>query len=144
MGRVVRSPALGLLAALLVGSAALAVAADPPGLGPGTYVQVDPVTKKPLELGSQIVVIAAKGGRLGFSISALRSLDLHLGFVAGVLEPQLPATWTRSSAGGNCRLRFERVPHGVRVTQDDAYGDCGFGDGVTASGTYLFAAEKGP
>jgi len=32
----------------------------------------------------------------------------------------------------------------LKVTQDAGFGDCGFGYGVTASGTYLLVAEKPP
>ena len=118
-------------------------APSPPVLLPGTYVQVSPETKKPLDLGNQLVIIAGKGGRLGFSINAVRALDDNQGFVAGVLgADRPPVTWSQASASGNCRLRFDLVPGGLKVTQDAAFGDCGFGYGVTADGTYAVRAGK--
>jgi hypothetical protein len=109
---------------------------------PGTYRQIDTVTKKPLGVGNQIVIIAGKAGRLGFSVSALRQTDANQGFVAGILPPVLPGTWTKTSSAGNCRLRFEGAGHDLKVTQDLEFGDCGFGSGLSASGTYALVPEK--
>lgn len=127
------------LFALLCG---LAEAAGPAHLVPGTYRQIDGVTKKRLEIGNQIVIIAGKAGRLGFSLNAIRASDTNLGFVAGVVDTTLPATWTRTSSSGNCKLTFEPLPpHGLKVTQDPGFGDCGFGAGITATGSYELVAE---
>jgi hypothetical protein len=136
---LLRCSALAAMVTLACGPAA---AAAPERFVPGTYRQIDTVTKKPLEVGSQIVIIAGKGGRLGFSVNAVRQTDANQGFVAGVLPTVLPATWTRTSSVGNCRLIFEGLAHGLKVTQDAGFGDCGFGAGVSASGTYLLVAEK--
>lgn len=129
------------IAACLAGVAACAAvpggAAEGPKFVPGTYRQIDTVTKKPLPIGNQIVLIAGKAGKIGFSVNALRQTDAGLAFIAGVLPGGPPATWSRSSADGNCRLTFESVPHGLKVTQDAAFGDCGFGTGVSATGTYV-------
>jgi hypothetical protein len=129
---------LGLLVAL-AGPAGAAPAAR---FVPGTYAQIDTVTKKPLPVGSQIVIMAGKAGQLGFSINAMRQSDANLGFIAGLLPPALPAVWTHNSPAGNCKLTFEGVPNGLKVTQDATFGDCGFGVGVNASGTYLLVAPK--
>ena len=60
-----------------------------------------------------------------------------------LLPATLPATWSQNSeTTGNCRLRFAPFVHGVQVTQDATFGDCGFGSGVTASGMYVLRAEK--
>jgi hypothetical protein len=116
---------------------------SPPALVPGTYAQVSPETKKPLELGNQLVIIAGKSGRLGFSVNAVRALDDNQGFVAGVLGAgRPPVTWSQTATSGNCRLRFDLVPGGLKVTQDAAFGDCGFGYGVTADGTYALRTTK--
>jgi hypothetical protein len=109
---------------------------------PGTYRQIDTVTKRQLGVGSQIVIIAGKAGRLGFSVNAVRQTDAGQGFVAGVLPAALPGTWTKTSSSGNCRLLFEGAGHGLKVTQDMEFGDCGFGAGVSASGTYALVVEK--
>jgi hypothetical protein len=109
---------------------------------PGTYRQIDTVTKKPLGVGSQIVIIEGKAGQLGFSVNAVRQTDASQGFVAGILPAVLPGTWTKSSSAGNCRLLFEGAGHGLKVTQDLEFGDCGFGSGVSASGTYALVPEK--
>ncbi len=138
----------GMVAAILAlcwapaGAAGPAGPAGPRSFVPGTYRQIDTVTKKPLEVGSQIVIIAAKGGRLGFSVNAVRQTDADQGFIAGTLPGALPATWTRTSSAGNCRLIFESLAHGLKVTQDTGFGDCGFGAGVNASGTYQLIPEK--
>jgi hypothetical protein len=120
----------------------LAAVLGVPGLVPGTYVQADPVTKKPLAVGSQLVVIAGKGGKVGFSINAVRALDANQGFIAGVLPKTLPGTWSQSTTSGNCRLHFAPAVRGVTVTQDLRYGDCGFGEGVTATGMYVLRPER--
>jgi hypothetical protein len=130
------------LAALVVLLWVPAGAAEPERFVPGTYRQIDTVTRRPLPVGNQIVIIAGKAGRLGFSVNAVRQADSGQGFVAGVLPGLLPATWTKSSAAGNCRLIFEGVTRGLKVTQDLAFGDCGFGAGVSASGTYALIPEK--
>jgi hypothetical protein len=127
------------LFALLLGTAAAAQTAK---LVAGTYRQIDTVTKRALIPGNQIVVVAAKGGRVAFSVSAMRQTDAGLGSVVGVIPAVLPATWSQSSEAGNCRLTFENVPHGIRVVQDAGFGDCGFGTGISATGTYQLVAEK--
>lgn len=127
--------AAGLSHAILAAAAALAIA-------PGTYRQIDTVTKQALPVGSQIVIIAGKNGRVGFSVNAMRQVDANQGFIAGVFPAALPATWSRTSSSGNCRLRFESDGRDLKVTQDAQFGDCGFGYGVSASGTYRLVAEK--
>jgi hypothetical protein len=136
-----RLPAAGgaALFTLLLGAAGAAQTAK---LVPGTYRQIDTVTKKPLEPGNQVVLVAAKGGRIAFSVNAIRQTDAGLGFVVGVIPAGLPATWSSSSASGNCRLTFQSVPHGFKLTQDTGFGDCGFGSGISATGTYALVAEK--
>jgi hypothetical protein len=110
---------------------------------PGTYRQIDTVTKKTLPIGNQVVIIAGKGGRVGFSINAIRQIDTNQGFAVGTLPSILPAVWSRTSAeSGNCKLVFEGLPKGLKITQDMGFGDCGFGSGVSASGTYALIAEK--
>jgi hypothetical protein len=127
----------------LVGLLGAAPAPAPPQhFVPGTYRQIDTVTKKPLGVGSQIVIIAGKGGRLGFSVNAVRQTDANQGFVAGILPAALPGTWTKTSSSGNCRLLFESAGRDLKVTQDLEFGDCGFGAGVSASGTYALVPEK--
>ncbi len=111
---------------------------------PGEYRQVEPATNKPLPVGSRLVIIAGKGGKIGFSLNAVRALDSGQGFIAGVLHGVQPVTWTQSGPSGNCRLRFEAVPRGYRVTQDVAFGDCGFSGGITADGIYLREPETPP
>jgi hypothetical protein len=135
----------GALLVALVLLSDTAVAATPPPVAkfvPGTYRQIDTVTKKPLPVGNQVVIIAGKAGRLAFSLNAVRQIDTNQGFAVGILPPVLPGTWTRTSAAsGNCKLLFESIPHGLRITQDAEFGDCGFGAGVSASGTYQLVAE---
>lgn len=121
----------------------IADAAGSAQLIPGTYRQIDSVSKKRLEVGNQIVIIAGKGGRVGFSLNAIRQTDSNLGFVAGAVDGTLPVTWSRTSVSGNCKLTFEVLPpHGLKVVQDAAFGDCGFGSGVTATGSYELVAEQ--
>jgi hypothetical protein len=125
----------------------LAAVTPPPAAAPqpGEYRQVEPATNKPLSVGSRLVIVAGKGGKLGFSIDAVRALDSAQGFVAGLLpRAALPLTWSQSVPSGNCRLRFEAVPHGYRISQDVAFGDCGFSAGVTADGLYLREPETPP
>ena len=127
------------MAGWVAAAAGVAAAAQP---APGKYAQIDTVTKQPLPLGSQIVIIAGKAGKLGFSINAMKQSDSTLGFIAGLLPAALPGTWIHNSEAGNCKLTFEPIPNGLKVTQDAAFGDCGFGTGVSASGTYLLVAQK--
>lgn len=136
-----------LAACLIVLLTGFAQAATPPPkvapkLQPGTYRQINTVTKQALPDGSRLVIIGGKGGRLGFSLNAFRQSDSNEGFAVGTLPPTLPATWTQTADSGNCKLTFEAVPNvGLKVTQDASFGDCGFGAGVTANGTYQLVAE---
>lgn len=134
--------AAGWAACLLALTAAAPAAEVQQRFVPGSYAQIDTVTKKPLPVGSRIVIMAGKGGKLGFSINAMRQSDSNLGFIAGLLPAALPAVWTHTSDAGSCKLTFEGFPNGLRVTQDAAFGDCGFGYGVSATGTYVLVAEK--
>jgi hypothetical protein len=76
-------------------------------------------------------------GGLDFSLDAFRQVGLHSGHVHGSVARYLPTAWTHRSPYGSCRLVFTRSALGVVVKQDDAFGDCQFGYGVTASGTYV-------
>ena len=138
-----RSSALIAMVVLLSGSANAATPA--PAVAskwvPGTYRQIDTVTKRVLAVGNQVVIISGRGGRMGFSVNAVRQIDTNQGFAVGILPPALPGTWTRTSSAGNCRLLFEGIPHGLKITQDAGFGDCGFGYGVSASGSYQLVAE---
>ena len=40
------------------------------------------------------------------------------------------------------KLLLEVLPKGLKLTQDAGFGDCGFGYGVSADGTYALVAEK--
>jgi hypothetical protein len=135
---------VGLLV-LLLGPAEAATPAPHHKLVPGTYRQVNTVTKQALPIGNQLVIIEGKGGRLGFSLNAVRQIDTNQGFAVGILPGTLPAVWTKTADSGNCKLTFEALPNdGMKITQDAGFGDCGFGDGVTANGTYQLDVEKPP
>ena len=134
--------AVVLIAALLAGPS-VAMAVNPPELFPGHYSQINTVTKKPLEIGNSIVLVRAKSGRLGFSINAIRALDLNQGFIAGTIAPGTKVVWSQTPADGKCKLTFTAIPGGLRVDQDISFGDCGFGYGVTADGTYKWMGEVG-
>ena len=139
-----RSSALIAMVVLLSGSANAATPA--PAVAskwvPGTYRQIDTVTKRVLAVGNQVVIISGRGGRMGFSVNAVRQIDTNQGFAVGILPPALPGTWTKTSSSGNCRLLFESAGRALKVTQDLEFGDCGFGAGVSASGTYALVPEK--
>jgi hypothetical protein len=132
----------GALAGMFVLLCGVAGAAMPEHFVPGTYRQIDTVTKKTLPVGNQVVIIVGKGGRLGFSVNAVRQVDTNQGFVVGTLPAVMPAVWSRTSSSGNCKLVFEGLPQGLKITQDTGFGDCGFGSGVSASGIYALVAEK--
>ena len=132
----------GLVTGIVALLSSQAFAALPEPFIPGTYRQIDTVTKQALPVGNQVVIIAGKGGRLGFSINAVRQIDTNQGFVVGTLPAVMPAVWSRTSSSGNCKLISERLPKGLKITQDMEFGDCGFGAGVSASGTYALVAEK--
>lgn len=129
-------------AAAVSAIALLAATAPPSSLLPGTYHQINPVTKVQPAVSSSVVLVRGKGGVLGFSVNAIRSVDSNMGFIAGTLAPGNPVTWTHDGEAGKCRLTFKGSARGLVVTQDLDYGDCGFGYGVTASGTYVRAQEK--
>ncbi len=136
-----RFTAAVLAAASAVLTVVPALGADPV-LSPGRYVQISPVTKKPADVGNTIVFVRGKTRRLSFSVNAIRALDLNQGFVAGTLPANgRRVTWQQKSAGSECRLTFTATATGLDVQQDLAFGDCGFGYGVTADGTYLKVAD---
>ncbi len=128
---------------------AVAVTASParaqaPVLAPGTYAQVSPVTKKVAKIGNVVVLVRGKTGRLAFSVNAIRALDLNQGFVAGTLPAGgHSVVWSQKSDGADCRLTFTANASGLAIEQDLKFGDCGFGYGVTADGTYLRTAADG-
>jgi hypothetical protein len=141
-----RCAAVASLAAAL----AVAVAGAAPGsaadavLRPGTYVQLDPQTRKPAAVGNTIVLVRGRTRRLSFSVNAIRALDLDQGFVAGTLPANgRRVTWQQKSGGISCRLTFTATASGLAVEQDVAFGDCGFGAGVSANGSYVRSADDG-
>ena len=121
-----------------------AFAAEPTTLQPGTYRQVIPATKKLRDPGNQIVFVRGKNGRLSFSVNAIRANDLNQGYVAGTLPANgSTVTWTQKEQGMDCKLTFTASATGMKVVQDDRFGDCGFGYGVVADGEYLRTASAG-
>jgi hypothetical protein len=137
-----RRIALVLTAAFLAGPS-VAGAVNPPELFPGHYRQINPVTKKPLDVGNSIVLVRAKSGKLGFSINAIRALDSNQGFIAGTIQPGTKVVWTQFIPDAKCKLTFTAIPGGMTVDQDYRFGDCGFGYGVVADGTYRWMGEVG-
>ncbi|MGH7728724.1 MAG: hypothetical protein ACREM2_08040 [Vulcanimicrobiaceae bacterium] len=112
----------------------------------GVYRQIDPRTNRPFVnlrthrpfgVRSQVDLVRARDGTLAFAITAWR-LNLNSGFVKGSLgRPSgALANWTSTATGTRCRLHFRTFGKHLEVTQDLDFGDCGFGNGVTASGLY--------
>jgi hypothetical protein len=89
------------------------------------------------------VLVRSKSGKMGFSVNAIRALDSNQGFIAGTFAPGSKVVWTKQSEAGNCKLTFTAIPGGLTVVQDMAFGDCGFGSGVTAEGTYRWTGAVG-
>ncbi len=89
------------------------------------------------------LVLAPDWPSEGTSIDAIRELDSNQGFVAGTFQPASKVVWVQKSDGANCRLTFTAIPNGMTVVQDAGFGDCGFGNGVDASGTYRWMGEVG-
>ncbi len=136
----VRREVVALVAALATPLVSPAVSAAPaPELGPGTFTQINPGTHHVMPLGNQVVFVRGKGGRLSFSVSATRGGEITSNFAVGTLPAGgRSVTWTRRSAAGNCRLTFEAQPNlGLHVHQDAGFGDCGWGAGILADGTYV-------
>jgi hypothetical protein len=94
-------------------------------------------------MGNSIVLVRAKSGKLGFSINAIRALDMNQGFIAGTFAPGTKTVWTQNTDDAKCKLTFTAVAGGMVVDQDIRFGDCGFGYGVTADGTYHWTGEVG-
>ena len=134
--------ALALPGALAVASPALAV--NDPVFFPGVYVQINPVTKKPLAPGSSVTLVRSKSGQFGFSLNAIRAVDSNQGFVAGSFRPATTVVWEQKAESGNCRLTFKPVASGMTIAQDAKFGDCGFGYGVFADGIYKWMGDKPP
>ncbi len=135
---------LGEFAAVTSAVAAESTLAAGSTLQPGTYGQVNPGTKRVMNPGNQIVFVRGKNGRLSFSVNAIRALDLNQGYVAGTLPSNGPiVTWTQKEDGIDCKLTFMAAGTGLRVVQDYKFGDCGFGYGVLADGTYTRTAAEG-
>jgi hypothetical protein len=132
-------PKLALLAVVLAATVAPpAVGAAPrANLIPGVYHQIVPATRHLLPGGSRIIIERSSTGRLEFTIDAVREAGSHTGHISGSFAGTLPVGWTHRSGSANCRLSFARSALGLVVTQDEHFGDCGFGYGVTATGTYV-------
>lgn len=133
---------LTAVAAWLLAATGAASAVTPPEFSAGTYVQIDTVTKRPLRPGNTIVFVRSKDGSFGFSINAIRALDSNQGYVAGRFRPGRVVVWSQKSEAGDCKLTFSAIPAGLMVAQDAKFGDCGFGYGVLANGTYVRESEK--
>ena len=136
------------LAVQLLASTALAATtpalAQTPALAPGTYGQISPLTKKIEKIGNTVVLVRGKTGRVSFSVNAIRALDLNQGYIAGTLPARgRSVVWSQEADGINCRLTFTATATGITVAQDLKFGDCGFGYGVDASGTYVKTAGDG-
>ncbi len=135
-------------AGIAVAGAVVALAAVPahagePALQPGTYGQYNPGTKKIAVPGNQLVIVRGKGGRLAFSLNAVRGVDVNQGYVAGMLPAPngRSVVWVQQAEGANCKLTFTATAGGLTVVQDAKFGDCGFGYGVFADGQYVRVAE---
>ena len=67
------------------------------------------------------------------------------GIISGqfqVIEPNVG--YFETDAFGVCELRFDFNETGVEVTQTGADFECGFGAGVTATGSYTYQNEQTP
>ena len=118
--------------------------AQTPVLAPGTYGQISPATKKVEKIGNTVVLVRGKTGRLSFSVNAIRALDLNQGYIAGTLPAGgRSVVWSQKADGIDCHLTFTATTTGLSVVQDYKFGDCGFGYGVDASGTYVKTAGDG-
>ncbi len=142
----VRRTVAAIVAALVL-SPAVARAAQPT-IEAGTYAQFNPGTKRVMDPANQIVIVNGKNGRLAFSVNAIRALDQNSGFIVGTLPGTgTIVTWATKADGISCRLTFTALGgprHALKVAQDYKFGDCGFGYGVTADGTYVRTRADGP
>ncbi len=139
-----RRLALAFVAVVVALPAAHAGAADL--LDAGTYEQINPATKRVMNPGNQIVFVRGKRGSLAFSVNAVRGIDLNQGYVVGTLPASGPSvTWMQKGGGTDCKITFTALAnHGLKVVQDSKVGDCGFGYGVLADGTYVRTRADGP
>jgi hypothetical protein len=138
-----RCAAFATAGAVLALAAMPGRAAEPVLLQPGTYGQYNPGTKKIAVPGNQVVIVRGKGGKLAFSLNAVRGVDVNQGYVAGMLPPPngRSVVWIQQAEGANCKLTFTPIAGGLMVAQDAKFGDCGFGYGVYADGQYVRLAD---
>jgi hypothetical protein len=94
-----------------------------------------------------VCVLQIKGEpELTFHVNCNRGApSYNMGILSGmfeVLEPNVGLFQTDQF--GNCELRFEFGETSVNVTQTGTDFECGFGNGVTANGTYTFQTSETP
>lgn len=118
----------------------------PPGQGvTGTYS-----SSAGDSLVNEVGVQELSANRIRFELwaaGAFSCVDMgnHLGGASG----QVPfdgreAVWETQEFGGRCRLRFSFGADELTVTQEGDWMDCGFGQRVSAHGTYRRTSRKAP
>lgn len=92
-----------------------------------------------------VCILQIKGEpELTFHVNCNRGApSYNMGILSGafkVLEPNVGLFQTDQF--GNCELRFEFSETSVDVTQTGTDFECGFGNGVTANGSYTFQTSE--
>lgn len=100
---------------------------------------------------SEIRVQSLRGGKIKFGLDLIYPYTMPNGdLIANIGELDGEAAITADTAvyksdDGACTITFKFVRAGVmKVSQDGSDADCGFGDRVTADGTYKKVSSKKP
>ncbi|GAB4497502.1 MAG: hypothetical protein OHK003_06310 [Anaerolineales bacterium] len=110
------------------------------------YITTGTYTTQTYENGA-VCVLEIKGEPdLKFYVNCNRGApSYNQGVLSGGFKITAPNVGSfKTDRFGNCELRFEFNETGVVVTQTGTDFECGFGNGVTATGNYTFQNDQTP
>ena len=110
------------------------------------YIQTGTYATQTYDNGA-VCILEIKGEPdLQFYIDCNRGApSYNMGIISGQFQLIKPNMGNfKTDAFGVCELRFDFTETGVDVTQTGADYECGFGAGVTATGSYTYQNEQTP
>lgn len=108
-------------------------------------------TGKFKDVSNEIKILALGGGKLRIAMDLIYpyvvngEMSANMGYLDGEASIKGDTALYESSEFGKCRIKIKFVKAGtIKVTQEGADSDCGFGHNVFSQGTYRKVSSKKP